>query len=332
MPALGMFTSRRARRAAREAAFRAQEDRQLLTPELMARVRAIQIRTHKLVNTALSGGYRSTFRGSGLEFSDVRAYQPGDEVRRIDWNVTARTGEAFVKTYAEERELTINLIVDTSRSMDFGSGRWTKRETAAQFCALISFVAMRHQDRVGLVMFGEKPGLHLTARKGGQHVLRVVREVIAAPTTAGGSDLAAVLEHQLRALRRRSVVFVVSDFLDRPTAEPSARPPWSELLARLNRRHDVIAVRVFDPFEVELPAAGVIGLREIETGRAIELDTRPARVRDAWRQEAARRRAEIQAGLSRARVEQIELDTTRDVGEPILAFFRRRVARHGGAR
>jgi uncharacterized protein (DUF58 family) len=145
----------------------------------MARVRQIRIRTHRLVNTALSGGYRSTFRGSGLEFSDVRAYQPGDEVRRIDWNVTARTGEAFVKTYAEERELTINLIVDTSRSMDFGSGKWTKRETAAQFCALISFVAMRHQDRVGLVMFGEKPGLHLTARKGGQHVLRVVREVIA---------------------------------------------------------------------------------------------------------------------------------------------------------
>src|SRR6266850_671258 len=156
----------------------------LLARELMARVKQIRIRTHRLVNTALSGGYRSTFRGSGLEFSDVRAYQPGDEVRRIDWNVTARTGEAFVKTYAEERELTINLIVDTSRSMDFGSGRWTKRETAAQFCALISFVAMRHQDRVGLVMFGEQPGLHLTARKGGQHVLRVVREVIAAAPSA----------------------------------------------------------------------------------------------------------------------------------------------------
>src|SRR5262249_3790799 len=163
-------------------------------------------------------------------------------------NVTARTGEAFVKTYAEERELTINLIVDTSRSMDFGSGTWTKRETAARFCALISFVAMRHQDRVGLVMFGERPGLHLTARKGGQPVRRVVREVSAARATPGGSDLGAVLEHQLRALRRRSVVFVVSDFLDRPAADAS-RPPWSELLARLNRRHDVIAVRVFDPFE-----------------------------------------------------------------------------------
>ena len=304
----------------------------LLAPDLMARVRQIRIRTHRLVNTALSGGYRSTFRGSGLEFSDVRAYQPGDEVRRIDWNVTARTGEAFVKNYAEERELTINLIVDTSRSMDFGSGRWTKRETAAQFCALISFVAMRHQDRVGVVLFGEKPGLHLRARKGGQHVLRVVREVIAAEPSAGGSDLAAVLEHQMRTLRRRSIVFLVSDFLDRSAKVADGRPTWAELLARLNRRHDVIAVRVVDPLEVELPPAGLIGFTEIETGGALEIDTRPASVRATWRTEAARRRAETLASLARARVELIELDTTKDVGEPVLAFFRRRAARHGGAR
>jgi uncharacterized protein (DUF58 family) len=304
----------------------------LLAPELMARVRQIRIRTHRLVNTALSGGYRSTFRGSGLEFSDVRAYQPGDEVRRIDWNVTARTGEAFVKNYAEERELTINLIVDTSRSMDFGSGRWTKRETAAQFCALISFVAMRHQDRVGLVLFGDKPGLHLRARKGGQHVLRVVREVIAAEPSQGGSDLAAVLEHQMRTLRRRSIVFLVSDFLDRPAKDAASRPSWGELLARLNRRHDVIAVRVVDPLEVDLPSAGMIGFTEIETGGALEVDTRRERVRATWKSEAARRRAETLASLSRARVELIELDTTKDAGEPVLAFFRRRAARHGGAR
>jgi uncharacterized protein (DUF58 family) len=303
----------------------------LLAPELMARVRQIKIRTHRLVNTALSGGYRSTFRGSGLEFSEVRAYQPGDEVRRIDWNVTARTGDAFVKTYAEERELTINLIVDTSRSMDFGSGRWTKRETAAQFCALISFVAMRHQDRVGLVLFGDEPGLHVTPRKGGQHVLRVVREVIAAAPTEGGSHFAGVLEHQLRALRRRSIVFLVSDFLD-PAPPGAGPPPWFELLAKLNRRHDVIAVHVVDPFELELPAAGLIGLQEIETRGTIELDTRSAGVRKTWRDDAARRRADLHAGLTRARVEKIELDTTRDLGEPILAFFRRRALRHGAAR
>src|SRR5258705_60596 len=238
----------------------------LLAPELMARVRQTRIGTHRLVNTALSGGYRSTFRGSGLEFNDVRAYQPGDEVRRIDWNVTARTGDAFIKTYAEERELTINLIVDTSRSMDFGSGRWTKRETAAQFCSLISFVAMRHQDRVGLVMFGERPGLHLRARKGGQHVLRVVREVIAAPPSDGGSDLAAVLEHQLRALRRRSVVFLVSDFLDRPRPDGGATPPWSELLGHV--RADLPEVGVGEPctivLEVEHAAGSTVRFREVD--------------------------------------------------------------------
>jgi uncharacterized protein (DUF58 family) len=302
----------------------------LLAPELMARVRQIKIRTHRLVNTALSGGYRSTFRGSGLEFQEVRAYQPGDEVRRIDWNVTARTGDAFVKTYAEERELTLNFVVDTSRSMDFGSRRWTKRETAAQFCALVSLVALRHQDRVGLVLFGGEPGLHVPPRKDGQHVLRVVREVIAAAPSEGGSDFGAVLEHQARTLRRRSIVFLVSDFLAQSPTRSSK--PWTEWLARLAQRHDVIAVRVTDPLELELPSAGLIDLCEIESDRAIELDTRSSRVRAAWSASAKARRAEIDALLARARVETIDLDTSRDIGEPVLAFFRKRLLRHGGGR
>jgi uncharacterized protein (DUF58 family) len=302
----------------------------LLAPELMARVRQIKIRTHRLVNTALSGGYRSTFRGSGIEFQEVRAYQPGDEVRRIDWNVTARTGEAFVKTYAEERELTLNFIVDTSRSMDFGSRHWTKRETAAQFCALISLVALQHQDRVGLVLFGGEPGTHLPARKGGQHVLRVVREVIAAPPSGGGSDFGAVLEHQARVLRRRSIVFLVSDFL--AGSETRASKPWTEWLARLAQRHDVIAVRVTDPFEIDLPAAGMIDLSEIESARSHEVDTRSRAVREAWSKSASARRAETNALLAGSRVEIIDLDTTEDIGEPVLGFFRRRMLRHGGRR
>jgi len=311
------------------------ERERLLPPELMARVRQIQIRTHKLVNTALSGGYRSTFRGSGLEFQEVRAYQPGDDVRSIDWNVTARTGHPFIKHYAEERELTLNLLVDTSRSMDFGSRERSKRETAAWFCALISFVAMRHGDRVGLGLFGQEPGLHLPPRKGGSHVLRVVREVIAAEPTDGGSELEAIVDNQLKVLKRRSLVFVVSDFLDAdPPAVSSgsedALPPWTEALAKLSRRHDVIAVRVSDPFEEALPSAGLIGLREIETGRTIELDTRSRVVREAWAAEAQRRLAFVSAGLQRARVERIELDTGSDIGERVLGFFRRRLKQHGG--
>lgn len=304
----------------------------LLVPELMARVRQIQIRTHRLVNTALSGGYRSTFRGSGLEFSEVRAYQPGDEVRRIDWNVTARTGDAFVKTYAEERELTIQLVVDTSRSMDFGSTSWTKRETAAQFAALISFVAIRHQDRVGLLLHGEQPGFHLPAKKGGQHALRCVREIIAAPVSDGGSGLAAALEQTKRVLRRRSIVFVVGDFLETSATQPADTPPWLDACSQLSTRHDVIAVRVFDPLEEALPAAGILPAVEVESGTRVELDTRSAELRRVWSARAKERRDALVAALARARADLIELDTTRDLGDPLHQFFRRRMARHRGAR
>jgi uncharacterized protein (DUF58 family) len=323
----------------------ASEQQSLLEPELMARVRQIQIRTHRLVNTALSGGYRSTFRGQGIEFSEVRAYQPGDEVRRIDWNVTARTGDAYIKTYAEERELTVQFIVDTSLSMDFGSRLRTKRETAAQFCALMSLVALRHQDRVGLTLFGAKPGLHLPARKGGTHVLRVVREVIAAAPEAGGSAFAEVLEHQSRVLRRRSVVFLVSDFLDQGPAVPQAdgvrqvstsaakpdQKTWPERLEELSRRHDVIAVRVTDPLELELPRAGLVELVEAETGRVVEVDSRSRAVRETWSQRARARRDAQNALLARSRADVLDLDTSKDLGEPILAFFRRRAKRHARA-
>lgn len=302
----------------------------LLAPELMARVRQIQIRTHRLVNTALSGGYRSTFRGSGLEFSEVRAYQPGDDVRRIDWNVTARAGDAYIKTYAEERELTIQFVVDTSLSMDFGSRVRTKRETAAQFCGLMSFVALRHQDRVGLTLFGAQPGLHLPAKKGGSHILRVVREVIAAEPEAGGSAFGAVLETTARVLRRRSVVFVVSDFLAQPK-QASTGKDWTEHLQELARRHDVIAVRITDPLELDLPRAGLVDLVESETGRTVEVDTRSKSVRDSWRERALARRNEQNALLARARADVLDLDSSKSIGEPILSFFARRAKRHGGA-
>jgi len=318
-----------ARAAAARAAAQVAEDRQLLTPELMARVRAIQIRTHKLVNTALSGGYRSTFRGSGVEFSEVRAYSPGDDVRRIDWNVTARTGETFIKTYAEERELTIHLVIDQSRSMDFGSREWTKREVAAQLAALITFAALRAQDRVGLSLFGERPGLHLPAKKGSQHLLRIVREVLAARASSPGSDFAAALEQEERLLRRRSVVFLVSDFLEGPGARVR---DWTQPLARLALRHDLVAVRVSDPFESELPAAGMLEFRELEGGATRELDTRASTVREVWAARAKARRETLLATFAKTRADLLELDTTRDVGDSLRAFFRRRVLARGAPR
>ncbi len=302
----------------------------LLVPELMARVRQIHIRTHRLVNTALSGGYRSTFRGQGIEFEEVRPYQPGDDVRAIDWNVTARTGEAFIKTFREERELTLELLVDTGLPMDFGSRTWTKREAAAQIAALISFVAIEHQDRVGLTLFGAEPGLHIQARKGPGHVLRVVREVMAAPVSEARSNLEEVLSHEERTLRRRSIVFLISDFVSAVPRQRGAEQDWTDSLARLARRHDVIAVRIVDPFEEALPEAGVLQLDELGGRRRLEVDTRSAAVRDDWSRRAMERREHLRAVFDRARVDWIDLRLDHDLADPIVQFFRRRALRHGG--
>ncbi len=296
----------------------------LLGPELMARVRQIQIRTHRLVSSALQGAYRSNFRGTGIEFEEVRPYMPGDEVRSIDWNVTARTGEPHIKKYVEERQLVLQLLVDTSRSMDFGSVEKTKREVAAEVCALLAFVAMANQDQVGLCLYDEQPGLHLAPDKGSRHVLRVVREVIAAPAGGRSSSLSAVVEHQLRHLKRRSLVLVVSDFLGSDPEE------WREPLARLGRRHDVICVRVSDPFESRLPHSGLLLFEDVETGRTIEIDTASRAVCARWESEAHARREALLRAARRARVDLLEVATDRDVGDPLVRCFARR-ARRGRA-
>ena len=297
--------------------------RTALAPELMARVSRIQLRTRRLASSALQGAYRSSFRGTGIEFDTVRPYQPGDEVRTIDWKVTARVGEPFIKTYVEDRTLILQLLVDTSRSMDFGSGEKSKRESAAEVCALLALVAGRNQDQVGLCLFADEPGLHLAPKKGQGHVQRLVREALVAQSTGRGSSLSAVLEHQLRHLKRRSLVLVVSDFLG------IERDPWDDPLARLARRHDVIAVRVHDPLEEELPRAGWIELLEIEEGRRTEIDSNSAAVRRAWAEAARKRRAELLSRLARSGVDLVEVSTTGDPSEPLARCFAGRAARHG---
>ncbi len=292
----------------------------LLAPELMARVRSIQIRTHRLVSESLQGAYRSNFRGTGIEFDTVRPYLIGDDVRSIDWKVTARTGDPFIKTFVEERSLLLELLVDTSPSMDFGSGEKTKREAAAEVAALLSFVAASEQDQVGLQLFSDRPGLRLPPSKGHQHVLRVVREVVAAPAGGPGTSIVPLFEEQARLLKRRSFLFVISDFLELEAE------PWEAALAHLSRRHDVIAVRVFDPLEEELPRAGTILLRELESGRVIELDTRSRKVREDWLARARERRERLQRTLRKAKVDSVEISTARDIAEPLIRLF------HGRAR
>ncbi len=291
----------------------------------MARVRQVNIRTRHLVTGALQGAYRSIFRGTGIEFEEVRPYQPGDEVRSIDWNVTARTGEAHVKTYIEERQLILQLLVDQSRSMDFGSGPRTKRDVAAEVASLMTFVASAEQDMVGLAMFDAETGMHLNPGVGGRHAQRVVREVLAAQATGAASDLASALEDQLRHLRSRTMMLVISDFI-------GLEPGWEEVLPKLTRRHDVIFVRVLDPFEEELPNVGLLRMQDIEAGREVELDSASARVRRRWAEAARERRATLVTALHRARVDLIEVSTAGDVSGPIIACFERRARKSGGMR
>jgi uncharacterized protein (DUF58 family) len=297
-----------------------------VAPELLARVKQVHLRTHRLVNTALAGSYRSTFRGQGVEFEDVRPYIPGDDVRSIDWNVTARTGEPFIKTFREERELAVHILVDSALPMDFGTRRWTKREAAAQFAGLLALVALHHQDRIGVTLFGEDIQRHVPAGKGRHHALRMIREVLCAPASKGRSDLAGVLAFSGRVLRRRSLVLLVSDFLS-----VEVEGEWTEELARLARRHDLIAVRPVDPFEERLPNVGLLSLRGITGEGELEIDTRARAVREAWQSAAEARKQAIHGALRRAQVDRFDLPVDRDLAAPLVEFFRRRAMSRGPA-
>ena len=289
----------------------------MLTREQLKAVRKIQIRTSHLVTDIFAGQYQSVFKGRGMEFAEVRLYQPGDEVRTIDWNVTARTGVPHVKRYAEERELTVMLLVDASASMRFGSTDQLKSQRAAELGALFAFSAITNNDKVGLVMFSDRIELAVPPRKGTRHVLRVIRELLSPEWKGHGTRLALALEHLEKVTKRRSVVFVLSDFLD-GSAERALR-----IAAR---RHDVIAVVLDDPRERELPDVGLVELEESETGERYVLDTGDPRVRKAFAENAALARVARDRWLHAASVDKVVIDSARYT-EALLRFFRMRERR-----
>jgi uncharacterized protein (DUF58 family) len=290
----------------------------MLTREQLKAVRKIQIRTSHLVTDLFAGQYQSVFKGRGMEFAEVRLYQPGDDVRTIDWNVTARTGVPHVKRYAEERELTVMLLVDASGSTRFGSVRQLKSALAAELGALFAFSAIANNDKVGLLIFTDRIELALPPRKGTRHVLRVIREVLSLRPAGRGTDLAGALEHLARVTRRRCVVFVLSDFLD-----PGAR----QALRIAARRHDLVAVVIEDPREQALPAVGLVELEEAETGARYVVDTGSPRLREAFAREAAAARAARDRMLRGADVDAIAVRTDRPYTEALLRFFRMRERR-----
>jgi uncharacterized protein (DUF58 family) len=293
---------------------------------VMEKVRQIEIRTRRLVDESLAGHYHSVFRGRGIDFDSVREYVAGDEVRTIDWNVTARAGRPFVKQFHEERELVVWILVDVSPSGDFGSGSTTKRELAAELACVLSLSAVRNNDKVGLLMFSDRIEARVPPAKGRAHVLRVVREILTCKPTGRGTDIAAALDVVRQRALRRSVVFLISDFElpdDRGVAlaalERAARP--------VGARHDVVAFEVRDPRERTLPNLGLVTVEDAESGAVVTLDTGRRVVRERFAALAAKRDFEMRRALRRLRIETLPLDTARPYLPELLAFFESRERR-----
>ncbi len=292
--------------------------------EILAKVRHIEIRTNRLAQETLAGQYHSVFKGRGMDFEEVREYVPGDEVRSIDWNVTARTGRPFVKKFTEERELTILLLVDLSASGHFGSQEQTKRELAAEVASVLAFSAIRNSDKVGLILFTDEVEQYVPPRKGRGHVLRVVREILFFAPRRRGTNLVRALEFAGRVTHRRAIAFVLSDFFTPRDETPERLRRALELLAK---RHDLVAVTIADPRERELPAVGRVTLEDAESGEQLELDTADPAVRQAFAAAAATRRTELLGLLRAAGVDALELDTGLPYLPALLRFFRMRAAR-----
>lgn len=289
----------------------------MLSPELLREIRRIEIRTRRLVRDSLGGEYHSVFKGRGMEFDEVRPYAPGDEIRAIDWNVTARSGEAFVKRFVEERELTVLLLVDVSASGLFGSARRFKRELAAELAAVLAFAATTNNDKVGLLVFTDQVELYIPPRKGRRHVLRMARELLAFAPHGRATDIRMALDTADRLLKRRSIIFLISDFLDDTAG-------FERTIRMLNRRHDVIAVDLHDPLETALPPVGLLCLEDAETGALTWLDTADRAWRDQFAQRAQRRAEQLRGVFKRAGVDHISVATHADYVAALLRFFRQR--------
>ena len=290
--------------------------------ESLEKVRHIEIRTQRLAQETLAGQYHSVFKGRGIDFEEVREYVPGDEIRSIDWNVTARTGRPFVKKFREERELTIVLVVDLSASGHFGSAAQTKREIAAEVAAVLAFSAIRNNDKVALVLFTDEVEHYVPAGKGRAHVLRIVRDILYFAPARRGTDVARALEFTTRVLHRRAVVFLVSDFLV-PLDDPDLR----RKLDIASRRHDLVGVCVSDPRERELPDVGRVAIEDAECGEQVEVDTSDPSFRAAYARLATERRAAVLHRLRSAGLDTLELDTTLSYMPALQRFFRQRAAR-----
>jgi uncharacterized protein (DUF58 family) len=309
--------------------------------EILKRIRQIEIRTSRLVTETLAGQYHSVFKGQGMNFDEVREYQPGDEVRSIDWNVTARMNHPFVKKFVEERELTLMLMVDVSGSGLFGSQAQSKRELAAEVASVLAFSAIRNNDKVGLILFSDQVEKFIPPRKGRRHVLRVIREVLFFEAKQQGTDLSRALEFLMRVTPHKAITVVISDFIGSPAAAGNGRArkdsgapdPVSlaqasyAMLRHANRRHDVVAVHVTDPCELELPGLGRLVLQDAETGEIIEVNTDDNARRSRFAEQQTRSQAELGRLFRAAGIDAIRLRTDQPYAAELGRFFEKRERR-----
>jgi uncharacterized protein (DUF58 family) len=291
----------------------------MLPKELIKKLKKLEIFTRRLVNDQLAGQYHSVFKGRGMNFDEVRLYQPGDDIRHIDWNVSARTDEVYIKTYVEERELTVFIVFDASASQIFGSIAQRKREVAAEVAALVAFSAIKNNDRVGLIIFSEEIELFVPPKKGRKHVMRIIADVLSYQAKGRGTNLVGALEFLNLVNRRKTVSFLISDFLD---------TNFERSLSLASRRHDLIPVVITDPMEEELPDLGLCYFEDTETGQWVQIDTSSGEVRRRYREQAREQRAVRDKMFQRSSLDSISVYTHQPYMTPLVHFFRRRAHRH----
>jgi hypothetical protein len=285
------------------------------TREILRKIRRLELRTRRLVESSFAGQYQSVFKGRGMNFEEVRPYTPGDEIRAIDWNVTARTGEPYIKKFTEEREMTVMIVLDVSASGDFGSVRESKREVAAEVAAILAFSAIHNNDKVGLLLFSDRVELFIPPKKGRHHILRLIREMLYFSPQGRGTDLTGALEFMNKVVTRRAVVFVISDFLTGDFSRP---------LTVSAKRHDMVALTVVDPAEEALPDVGVILLEDPETGEQIEVDTSRRGIAGNYARLAGERFKELGTVFGSRGVDMVQLRTDADYLPVLRSFFDRR--------
>jgi uncharacterized protein (DUF58 family) len=296
------------------------------TKEILRKVRQIEIRTRRLVDSSMGGEYHSVFKGRGMDFDEVREYVPGDEVRTIDWNVTARSGRPFVKKFTEERELTILLLVDVSASGNFGSTSQSKREMAAELASVLAFSAINNSDKVGLILFSDQIEQYIPPKKGRRHVLRVVREILYFEPQRRGTDIVQALDFANRVLQRRAVTFLISDF--QTSGDQTHALSALQRAIRLTRtRHDLVAMHIQDRREQELPDVGLLAIEDAETGEMLELPTSNPKVRALFAELSQRNVESLRRMLNAEAVDSLQLETGTSYVPPLMNFFKTRERR-----